>query len=422
MKNYLTEIVLGISLCSIMAVGLINQENALPPKEDLISQPLPTPEYKFGFDISNHWFEDYKIKRGDFLGDILMSYGISFERIIQLEKKAEDVFSLRKLMAGKDITFIRDDECADPKYFVYKPNIFNYVVYNLEGDNEASMVDIPFETCIQSTSGTIETSLWDAMTELGLGIEITDKMEDALAQVNFFACQKGDQFKLVYERKFIGEEPVGIGKILSAAYKSGSVEDYSFYYENEKYDGYYDFNGRPTQKSFRRAPVRISRISSRFNPNRFHPILKRRRAHLGTDYAAPRGTPILAVADGVISKKSYTKGNGNYIKIRHDKVYESQYLHMNGFAKGIRPGVKVKRDQVIGYVGSTGLATGPHVCFRFWKNGRQINHLRENFPPLDPMPEESLPAYFDNRDNHLELLNAVDYEGERVLYAGFAGT
>jgi murein DD-endopeptidase MepM/ murein hydrolase activator NlpD len=147
------------------------------------------------------------------------------------------------------------------------------------------------------------------------------------------------------------------------------------------------------KRAFLKAPVKFSRISSRYSNRRFHPVLKRYKGHYGTDYAAPHGTPIVAVANGVVTATSYTKNNGNYVKLRHDDVYETQYLHMQRFARGIRPGVHVSQGDVIGYVGATGLATGPHVCFRFWKNGRQVDHLRENLPPPEPMPDEDIPAF-----------------------------
>jgi len=170
------------------------------------------------------------------------------------------------------------------------------------------------------------------------------------------------------------------------------------------------------KKNFLKSPVKYSRISSGFNMNRFHPVLKRRKAHLGTDYAAPYGTPILAVANGVVTKASRTRGNGNYVKIKHDKTYQTQYLHMQKFAKGVDVGVHVKQGQVIGYVGSTGLATGPHVCFRFWKNGRQVNHLKEDLPPPDPMPEKDIPAFEIVRDKVAKQLDEINWPAEKEVF------
>ncbi len=271
------------------------------------------------------------------------------------------------------------------------------------------------ETRTIEGAGTIESSLWNAMVDNGLSYELAARMEDAFAwSVDLYHIQKGDQFKLIYDQNYIDGKPVGIGKLYAAYFKNADHEYYGIYYENDKYKGFYDLEGRPVKKAFLKAPVKFSRISSRYNPRRFHPILKRRRPHLGTDYAAPRGTPVYAVGNGVVTHASYGKGNGRYVKIRHNKTYQTQYLHLHRFAKGIRAGTSVKQGQVIGYVGSTGLATGPHVCFRFWKNGRQVNHLRENFPPPEPMNESDLPYYLQVRDQQKVQLDAIPFCGQRV--------
>ena len=265
-------------------------------------------------------------------------------------------------------------------------------------------------TSMQKVSaGSIESSLWNAMVDNGMSFELTARMEDALQwSIDFHHLQKGDQFKLVYDENYIEGKPVGVGQVHAAYYKNFDNEYYAIYYPEGKHQGYYDLEGRPMKAFFLKAPVKYSRISSYYNLNRFHPILKRRRPHFGTDYAAPYGTPIYAVGNGVVTKASYTKGNGNFVKIKHDKVYETQYLHMQSFAKGISSGVHVKQGQVIGYVGSTGLATGPHVCFRFWKNGKQVNHLRLNFPPPEPIPESEIPEFKKIRDEFLAQLDAIE--------------
>ena len=424
MKKHLSDIFLASIIIALGAVCCYSYFNGPKPAEDSLGTSkiaLPPPvEFKYGYDKSNHTYEDYKIKRNTFMSDILMSHGIDFSKILKLEKVAQDVYSLRKIAAGKNITLVKEDPCGPPKSFVYRPNRLDYIVYEFEDEINVSRHELPYEVCIEHGAGIVEYTLSDAMFEIGLDVNLIDKMEDALAQVSFFTAQKGDQFKLIYERIYVDGKPNGSGKILSAAYKSGNNEVYGFHYTNEHYSGYYDFEGTPNKKTFLRAPVRASRISSSFNRNRFHPVLKRRRPHLGTDYAAPTGTPIMAVANGVVTKRSYTKGNGNYVKLKHDKVYETQYLHMSRFASGIRPGVRVSQGQTIGYVGQTGLATGPHVCFRFWKNGRQINHRTENFPPLDPMAEVELPSFFEVRDVLLDDLLKVPYVGKDIFYASAA--
>ena len=419
-KKYLSDIFLFTCLLTVGLYGLylhLNQEPVTVTEAEPVEEEIIT---KYGFDVSKHFFEDYKIKRNAFMGDILMSYGISFDDILELERKAEDVYSLRKIKAGKNITFIKKDECGYPTGFVYKPSKLSYIQYDLDEDISVTKHDLPFEVCIETASGVVEKSLWVAMMDQGFDYGLIDELADALSQVYFPQAQKGDQFKLVFERVYVDGEPIGTGKVYSAAYQSRGSIFHGFYYENDRYHGYYDLEGTPNKKTFLRAPVRFSRLSSGYNPNRYHPILKRRKPHLGTDYAAPRGTPIFAVADGIVTKRSYTKGNGNYIKIKHDNVYQTQYLHMSKFAKGIRPGSHVAQGQTIGYVGSTGLATGPHVCFRFWKNGRQVNHLRENFPPLNPLEESELPNYFKVRDQLLQELEAVPFVEVPVAYAGYS--
>ena len=252
------------------------------------------------------------------------------------------------------------------------------------------------------------------MMDQGLSFELAAKMEDALQwSIDFHHLQKEDQFKIVYDQNYIDGKKVGVGKVHAAYFKNANLNEYyAIFYNNGDESGFYDLEGKPMKRAFLKAPLKYSRISSYYNPNRFHPILKRRRPHYGTDYAAPYGTPIYAVGDGYVTKASYTKGNGRYVKIRHDDTYETQYLHMQGFAKGIKSGVHVRQGQVIGYVGSTGLATGPHVCFRFWKNGRQINHLKLTFPPSDPLPEKDMAGFNLEKEKYLNMLNQVQFEEE----------
>ena len=386
----------------------IDSEAALNSNNQAQEAPVES-SVKFGFNTENYVLEAYEMAKNQFVGDILYRNGISYTDIAALENEATDIYNVRKIRAGKNYHIVRKDSCGPACAFVYEPDPLRYVVYDLRDSVEVKINEREFVTCIETASGRVESSLWGAMTAQNLDFGLVDLMEDALASsVDFYRTQYGDEFKLIYERKYIDDKPVSLGKLLGAYYKNEYGEYYSILYENEKYEGYYDGEGRPTQKAFLRSPVRFSRISSKYNLRRFHPIKKRRIPHLGTDYAAPRGTPIRAVADGVITKATYARNNGKYVKMRHDRTYETQYLHMNKFAAGIRPGVKVKQGQTIGYVGSTGLATGPHVCFRFWKNKKQINHLRENFPPADPMDEAELPAFYQQRDKIKSFLDLVD--------------
>ncbi len=377
-------------------------------KEELGSLPIVEPTIKYGFAIDTFQLTEGTIERNMFLADLLLEHGVDYVTISKLAENAEDVFSVRNLRPGQKYTIL-SQEPGSADYFIYEPSVYDYVVFDLKRDLSVVRHERPVETRVETGSGVVTSSLWDAMVDNGLSWDITAKMEDALQwSVDFHHIQKGDAFQLVFDRHYIEGEPVGVGQLHVAYYNTSGNDYHAVYFEDEKFPGYYDLEGRPMKSTFLKSPVKYSRISSRYNLNRYHPILKRRRPHYGTDYAAAYGTPIVAVANGVITTAGYTRGNGNYVKIRHKRPYETQYLHMQRFAKGIRSGVQVKQGQVIGYVGSTGLATGPHVCFRFWKNGRQVNHLALSFPPPEPLPDDKLPEFFTVRDEMMELLNTVE--------------
>ncbi len=401
-ENLFIDLLIGAFTIIFIGLSLnffLKKENPSPEVNNNIEtkkelKPL------FGYSQENHHFDKLKILPNQFLADILETYVFSYSEIAKLEESAKNVFSVRHLRAGKNLTFIAQDSCSNPFCMIYQPDPFRYIKYNLLDSMQVEIIENEFTIEMDTLVGEIKSSLWASMIDNGHKATLIDKMEDAFAsKVDFYYTQKGDRYKLIYEKRIIDGEFISYGNILAAYYQNDQGRHYSIYYENDKYEGFYDFEGRPTKGNFLRAPVKYSRISSRFNRNRFHPIKKRRIPHLGTDYAASHGTPIHSVADGVIELASYTKNNGKYVKIKHGKTYKTQYLHMSKFAKGIRKGKSVKQGQTIGYVGSTGLATGPHVCFRFWKNGKQINHLRENFPPAKPMSEDEMPLFESIRDS-----------------------
>lgn len=377
------------------------------PLEELSNLEIPAVNLEYGLNLNEYHVTRGEIEPNQFLAEILLQYKVNYQHIGELAAVAKDVFDVRNLRAGKPFTILSRDTSAMADYFIYEPNVLSYVVYSIS-DKKVEVVEREISRRDRMATGTISSSLWQTMIDQDLDYELAARMEDALAwSVDFHHIQKGDAFKVFYEELFIADKPVGVGKLHGAYFATSNNDYYAIKFDSEKYDGYYDLEGRPMKKVFLKAPVKYTRISSKYNLRRFHPVLRRVKAHLGTDYAAPYGTPIYAVANGVVTKAGYTKGNGNYVKVKHDKVYSTQYLHMQKFAKGITSGVQVKQGQVIGYVGSTGLATGPHVCFRFWKNGTQVNHLRENLPEPDPMPEEELPKYFAVRDSIQSILDQI---------------
>ncbi len=377
--------------------------------------PVFKPEMKYGFILDTFYVSNNEIKPNQFLSEILDEHHVVYEKIDALARNTEDVFSVTKLRAGKNYMILSKDASSPAQYFIYEPDVYSYVVYDIE-KGTAQVFEREITTEIKSSSGIIESSLWQTMVDNDLSYDLASRLEDVFGwSIDFHHVQNGDRFKVIYESKSIDGKVVGVGDILGAYYKNYDNEYHGIYFENDQHSGYYDLEARPMKKNFLKSPVKYSRISSGFNMNRFHPVLKRRKAHLGTDYAAPYGTPILAVANGVVTKAGRTRGNGNFVKIKHDKIYQTQYLHMQKFAKGISSGVHVKQGQVIGYVGSTGLATGPHVCFRFWKNGRQVNHRSLNFPPPEPMPEGDVPKFNEVRDEIVNQLNLIQYQVKPVL-------
>ena len=384
----------------------------------ILSQPaigaLPvTPEnLKWGFAMDQFHLVENQLNSGDILGEILGEQGLAGKDIIQLVDNAKSVgFSITSMRIGKKLNFLTHKKESHPAFMVYEPSPYEYIVFSLKAPFGVNVVQREVTTEVVAASGVLETNFWQALIDNNLSDELADGMIDVLAtSVDFYHQKQGDRFKVVYEQHYVEGQPVGTGKILAAVYERDGKEYHAFNFEKEGLScKYFDWDGRPARTAFLKAPLKVSRISSRYNLNRLHPVLGYHKAHFGTDYAAPYGTPIMAVAEGTVLEATRRGGNGNFVKIRHDKTYETQYLHMQGFAKGIRPGVRVAQGQTIGYVGSTGLATGPHVCFRFWKNGVQVDHLRLNLPAPDPIKGADLQEYIQARDILKKQIDAVPY-------------
>lgn len=410
-----------ILACFVLPGSLLFNSNKLSDQQPLEAKMISfgafeviPPTIKYGFVLDSFHITESTIQKNQFLSDLLLQFKVDYADIDKLVKATNDLFDVRNFRVGKPYMVLNADTSDAADYFIYEPSVYNYLVYDLKNH---TLTDVKKDvvTQIESASGIIESSLWQTMIDNELDMELTAKMEDVLAwSVDFHHIQKEDRFKLIYEQHYIDGAPVGVGEIRGAYFKNGDNDFYAFYFENDVHTGFYDLEARPMEKAFLKSPVKYSRISSRYNLRRFHPILRRTKAHLGTDYAAPYGTPIFAVADGVVTHAAYSGGNGKYIKIKHDKTYQTQYLHMSKFEKDIKPGVHVKQGETIGYVGSTGLATGPHVCFRFWKNGRQVNHLKEDLPPPEPMAEKDIPRFNILKDTMKKRLDLVQYRMKKT--------
>lgn len=376
---------------------------------------ISEPKLLYGIEVDSFQIIEKKIKRNQFLGEILSKYQVSDQEIHDLSIKSKNIYDVRKLEARKKYTLLcTRDSLPRAQYFIYEPNPIEFVVYKLKDSIEVSLHQKKIDTVKTAVAGIIEQSLWVTMTEAGTDPLLIHSLSEVFAwQVDFYRIQKGDRFKVIYEQLYVDDEEAGIGKILGAYFNHHEEDYYAVYFNQGNGISYFDEKGQSLQKQFLRSPLRYKRISSRYTRRRYHPVLKRYKAHLGTDYAAPTGTPIRSVGDGVVEEARYSKYNGNYVKIRHNSVYSTQYLHMSKFGRGIRSGVKVTQGQIIGYVGSTGLANGPHLCFRFWKNGQQVDALRIKLPPSEPVAEEMKAAYEVVKNQILTELDNIPFNTQR---------
>ena len=349
------------------------------------------------------------VKANQSLSEILLKFNVSYAEIDRIAKKSKDIFDVRKFVTGKNyLVFYTNDSLEQVESFIYEIDAANYVVYTI-GDSLRIYRDRKeVEIRIRTASGVINSSLWQTIVDNDIDFTLPMELSEIYAwAIDFYRIQKGDNFKVIYEEKYVDDVKIGIGKVICAYFNHYGEDYYAIHFEQGDAADYFDENAKSLRRAFLKAPLKYSRISSKFSRRRFHPVQKRYKAHLGTDYAAPKGTPIMTTGDGVIIKAGYSRGNGNYVKVKHNSVYSTQYLHMSKINSGIRKGARVRQGDVIGYVGSTGLATGPHVCYRFWKNGAQVDALRVSIPPSLPVDEKYLESYKKVKAEMISKLDSI---------------
>jgi murein DD-endopeptidase MepM/ murein hydrolase activator NlpD len=387
-------------------------------KETIQLEVEKKPEPKvYGFKLSDFEVILDTVKRGETFGVIMDRHGVTPGQVYQITQTIPDsVMNFRRINYGKPYMLLKSkDSTRKVEHFIYQKSVINYAVVSLDsihGLAKSKPVTIKQKT----TSGVISSSLSAAIDEAGLDYLLTNRFADIYQwSVDFFKLQKGDQFKLIYKEKYIDDTIyAGLETIDAAVLKHKGREFYAFNFEIDSLTGrtdFFDEEAGTLRSFFLKAPLKFSRISSRYTGRRFHPVQRRWKAHKGTDYAAGTGTPIWSTADGVITKASYTSGNGNYVKVRHTNKYSTQYLHMS--RRAVKVGQYVKQGEIIGYVGQTGLATGPHVCYRFWVNGRQVDPYKQDLPDAEPMKESLKPSYFEFIKPLRIKIDEVDYK--RIL-------
>lgn len=396
MNKKLITISVLVIFTVVLTIGYFNANVEKPKEVEVPVEMEPTaeeiaPEYMFGILLDDYEIVQGKIKRNQTFADIVNRYNTNLQDIFTIDRISDQVHSVRKLVPNKEYTlFYSSDSINRAAYFVYEPNATEYIIYQLVDTLAVYRHEREIKTTVKTMTGVITASLDQAIREQGGSAALVNTMADLYGwQLDMRGLRRGDWFKLIYEERSVDGEFIGVGDIIGAEFNHINNSYMAYAFDDGTGLNYYDESGESMQKAFLRYPVEYSRISSRYNPRRFHPVLKRTRPHLGTDYAAAKGTPIKAAGDGVIVARGWTNGNGNYVKIKHNGTYTTGYLHISRFGK-FKNGQRVKKGDVIGYIGKTGLATGYHLCFRFWKRGVQVDFLREKLPAEEPLGEEHL--------------------------------
>lgn len=386
----------ALAIAALIAGSLCLSRKSTPHQEVLQEAVAEDTIYRYGLPIEHFSVRYDTVAPRQTLAELLMGYGLTAAKVYALTAHCPDsVFDVRKVRAGQPCALLSDmDSVATPRYFVYEINAKEYAVFDLITD-KAIRGELPSEWRESTCGGKVESSLWNAM--------ITSKASPQLAvmlshifgwSIDFFGIQKGDEFRLIYEQEYVENRAINNFRICAASFCASDSLYYAIPFVQEGEELYYNEKGNSLEGAFLKAPLDYYRISSRFTNSRYHPVLKRYRSHHGVDYAAPTGTPVYAIGSGkVIDKGFQAKGGGNYVKIRHNSTYTTTYMHLSRFAKGLKIGDVVAQKEVIGYVGSTGLSTGPHLDFRVYENGKPINPLSIKSQPKKPINKENREAF-----------------------------
>ncbi len=366
--------------------------------ENTTTDSIATPQavYKYGLPIKDFAIKYDTIRPRQTLAEILHEFGFTSQEIHSLTQCPDSIFDVRKIRPGQACALLSDkDTNAIPRYFIYEESPKRYVTFDLNDNYRATRGEHPSEWRESQVAGTVNSSLWFAMQENGASPQLAVSLSHIFGwSIDFFGIQKGDEFRLIYAQEYVEEKPLNNYRILAASFRASDSTVYAIPFIQDDEELFYNADGNSLEGAFLKAPLDYYRISSRFSNSRYHPVLKRYRAHHGVDYAAPTGTPVYAIGNGKVIEKGYqARGGGNYIKIRHNSTYVTTYMHLSRFAKGLKIGSTVKQKEVIGYVGSTGLSTGPHLDFRVHENGKSINPLTIKSQPKKPISETNKPSF-----------------------------
>lgn len=371
-------------------------------QEETVIVEAPEPEMEFGFNLDNYTVKRDTIRNGDTFGVILERNNVGYPKIFNIAEKAKDTFDIaRSLQVGKPYTLLcAKDSLETATCFIYQPNLEDYIVVNFQDSIKAYRSKKPIQYIEKTATGIIDDNISLTLEAQGLSPRLAYKMADEIFAwtIDFRRLQKGDRFKVIYTDKYIDDTIyTGVDRVKAAYFEHNQEPFYAFEFMTDSTKGimdYFNEDAKNLRRAFLKAPVKFSRISSRYNLRRRIAVYGYRvRPHKGTDFAAPIGTPIMATANGTVTKSERRGGNGNYVKIRHNATYETQYLHMR--KRKAKVGQFVKQGDVIGWVGMTGNTGGPHVCYRFWKNGRQVDPFKQKLPEAKPISDSLKIQYLD---------------------------
>jgi murein DD-endopeptidase MepM/ murein hydrolase activator NlpD len=365
---------------------------------------------RYGMMIDDFTVTYDTIRPGETLAELLFGFGFTAREIHDLTQCPDTIFDARRIRPGQVCALLAEkDSAATPRYLVYEESAKRYVTFDLKDNYRATSGTNPAEWRESEVAGIVSSSLWNAMTQNSVSPQLAVLMSHIFGwSVDFFGIQQGDEFRLIYAQEFVEGKPLNNYRINAASFRASGNLVHAIPFVQDGEELFYNTDGNSLEGAFLKAPLDFYRITSKFSNSRMHPVLKRRRAHHGVDYAAPVGTPVYAIGNGkVIDKGFQARGGGNYVKIRHNSTYTTTYMHLSRFAKGLKVGDMVKQKQVIGYVGSTGLSTGPHLDFRVYENGKPINPLTIKSQPKKPVSEDNKAEFAIVRDSLVNRLRNI---------------
>lgn len=409
-KQILFSTLLGVILLVVIFMPKNRDTEPLDEVEVTDSVEVKEIVYKYGIPVDDYDVDYGFVKPNQSLSVILGNHGLSIGDVYRLSEKSKDVFDVRKIKSGQAYAvFTTKDSVPETSFFVYEEDPKSYVVFDLRGEYNVTKGQNPVEWKRKEVRGVVESSLWVAMQKYDTDPQLAVVLSNIFGwTIDFFGLQKQDEFRVIYEQEYVDGKSLLNFNILGAAFRHADSTYYAIPFEQDGEVLYYNDKGNSLEGAFLKAPLDFFRISSRFSNSRFHPVLKRYRAHHGVDYAAPTGTPVYAIGSGRVIAKGYqAKGGGNYLKVKHNSVYTTTYMHLSRFAKGIKVGSNVAQKEVIGYVGATGLATGPHLDFRVHENGKPINPLTIKSQPKKPVSEANMPQFTVVRDSLIHMLKSI---------------